>query len=108
MVCLCFKNNMLYVINLGVGKSYMISELLKRLSSKEKTVDVTASTGMAAQTIKGQTIHQFTGIGDGRFSSADYSMALSQDVTKLEKIRYATFYVKLYLMLHIIRSNLRL
>ncbi len=47
----------------GSGKSYLLTAIVKAL--KSQTLYVTASTGMAALNISGQTIHSFAGIGFG-------------------------------------------
>ncbi|XP_047128474.1 uncharacterized protein LOC100206110 isoform X1 [Hydra vulgaris] len=47
----------------GVGKSFLLNELIK--SQTKKGVYVTASTGVAACNINGTTLHSFAGIGLG-------------------------------------------
>ncbi|KAF5103694.1 hypothetical protein DV451_001302 [Geotrichum candidum] len=51
----------------GTGKSVLLRELIKRLSSQYPidSVAVTASTGLAALNIGGETLHRFAGIGLG-------------------------------------------
>lgn len=53
----------------GTGKSVLLRQLIKTLKSKHNTradaVAVTASTGIAACNVAGQTLHSFAGIGLG-------------------------------------------
>ena len=47
----------------GTGKTYLIKEYIEYLRLREVAVAVTASTGIAATHIGGQTIHSWSGIG---------------------------------------------
>lgn len=47
----------------GTGKTYLINEYIEYLRVREVAVAVTASTGIAATHIGGQTIHSWSGIG---------------------------------------------
>lgn len=47
----------------GTGKTYLINEYIEYLRLREVAVAVTASTGIAATHIGGQTIHSWSGIG---------------------------------------------
>ncbi len=47
----------------GTGKTYVINEYVKYLHVRQVAVAVTASTGIAATHIGGQTIHSWSGIG---------------------------------------------
>lgn len=62
--------NVFYTGSAGTGKSVVLRELVTRLNSKfySSNVGVTASTGLAACNIGGQTIHRFLGIGFGEGS----------------------------------------
>lgn len=52
----------------GTGKSSLVKRIAKELSSSGKKVQITCSTGIACQIYcDACTIHQFSGIGDGRF-----------------------------------------
>jgi len=53
----------------GTGKSFLINTIEKELVKRNKSVKVTASTGIASLNIGGQTIHSWSGIADGRFSN---------------------------------------
>ncbi len=44
----------------GTGKSYLLDHIRK---NSEKKISVTATTGIAAVNVKGQTIHSFAGVG---------------------------------------------
>ncbi len=46
----------------GTGKSHTLNKCIKALKNREKTVAVTASTGIAATHINGRTIHSWSGI----------------------------------------------
>lgn len=61
------KKNVFYTGAAGTGKSIVLGELVRRLQSRygESSVAVTASTGLAATTIRGVTINKFAGIGLG-------------------------------------------
>lgn len=47
----------------GTGKSYTLNKIIKALEKQNKIVAVTASTGIAATHIGGNTIHSWAGIG---------------------------------------------
>lgn len=47
----------------GAGKTYILNEFIRRSRSRGARVALTASTGIAATHINGQTIHSFSGIG---------------------------------------------
>lgn len=55
--------------DIGTGKSVLLREIIKALRKKHaKSADavaITASTGIAACNIGGQTLHSFSGIGIG-------------------------------------------
>jgi ATP-dependent DNA helicase PIF1 len=46
----------------GVGKSFLLHEIIRNLRKKGLEVAITASTGIAAQNIHGRTIHSFSGL----------------------------------------------
>ncbi|CDR46033.1 CYFA0S21e01288g1_1 [Cyberlindnera fabianii] len=56
-----------YTGSAGTGKSVLMKEIVRRLRSKygQRAVAVTASTGLAAVNIGGQTINRFSGMGIG-------------------------------------------
>lgn len=47
----------------GTGKTYLLNEYIEYLRVREVAVAITASTGIAATHIGGQTIHSWSGIG---------------------------------------------
>ncbi|KAJ3718423.1 PIF1-like helicase-domain-containing protein [Lentinula raphanica] len=49
----------------GTGKSVLLREIIRHLRSSNKTIAITASTGIAAVNIGGSTIHSWAGIGLG-------------------------------------------
>lgn len=53
----------------GVGKSYVLSRIIKRLRDDGKRIGITSSTGISAVLIGGRTIHSFLGIGIGNGSA---------------------------------------
>ena len=54
----------------GAGKSYVIGKFIE--ASKKKKIVVTATTGLAATQIGGQTIHSWSGIGLDKHLHDDY------------------------------------
>ena len=67
-------HNMLLLGAAGTGKSYVINEIYKQLSEKGINVKITCSTGIACQvygSTKACTVHQFLGLGDGRYGPDD-------------------------------------
>lgn len=47
----------------GVGKTWVINQVMRQFADEEIEYALTASTGIAAQLIGGQTIHSFAGLG---------------------------------------------
>ncbi|MFT7030077.1 MAG: GTPase SAR1 family protein, partial [Marinoscillum sp.] len=47
----------------GTGKTYVINQYVQYLREREVPLAITASTGIAATHIDGQTIHSWSGIG---------------------------------------------
>lgn len=47
----------------GSGKTYVLSEFIKRARQNHKTVAITATTGLAATHLNGNTVHSWSGIG---------------------------------------------
>jgi len=45
----------------GVGKSFLVNEIIKEFKARERNCSVTASTGVAALNVGGVTIHSFLG-----------------------------------------------
>ena len=63
----------------GVGKSYVLRYVVQQLTQKhgDAAVAITASTGIAALHISGQTIHSFAGIGLGANTKENLLASLS-------------------------------
>eukprot|EP00041_Stephanoeca_diplocostata_P006447 m.85795 g.85795 ORF g.85795 m.85795 type:complete len:1075 (-) comp16365_c0_seq5:234-3458(-) len=55
----------------GVGKSTLVTEVIKALQRSRRNVALTASTGVAAVNIGGCTIHSWAAIGIGETTAAD-------------------------------------
>lgn len=47
----------------GAGKTFLLNKFIKHLRGTEKTVAITASTGIAATHMNGVTIHSWSGLG---------------------------------------------
>jgi ATP-dependent DNA helicase PIF1 len=50
----------------GTGKSYTINKIVEYCQNKGKSVAITASTGIAASSINGRTLHSFASAGLGK------------------------------------------
>ncbi|CAG2207257.1 PIF1 [Mytilus edulis] len=53
----------------GTGKSFILKDAAHKLMKIGKSVQKTASTGIASLNINGKTIHSWSGIADGRYSN---------------------------------------
>lgn len=71
----------------GVGKSSIIEVIKQRCPLK---LLVTATTGMAANAIGGETINRVAGIRDGRFMPQEYVAAILEMPLYLERLRRGT------------------
>lgn len=60
---LLLGNNVFLTGQAGSGKTYLLNRFIEFLKSKKVPVAVTASTGIAATHLGGQTIHSWAGIG---------------------------------------------
>lgn len=61
----------------GSGKSYLLNEFVNKARHHKKKVVVTATTGLAAAQLGGQTLHSWSGIGLGKHLSQDYIYTIS-------------------------------
>ncbi|GMM32817.1 DNA helicase [Saccharomycopsis crataegensis] len=74
----------------GTGKSVLLREIIKRLQGvyyREDFVAVTASTGLAAVNIGGQTIHRFAGIGIGNGSVGELIKRVEKNELNVKRWR---------------------
>lgn len=77
----------------GTGKTFLLAEVIKSLSKLHtpSTVSVTASTGIAACALKGQTLHSFAGIGICSFDDPkrllDKVSKIKSAVTRWRKVK---------------------
>jgi len=62
----------------GTGKTYVLNQFIEHLRKSEVKVGVTASTGIAATHIEGQTIHSWSGMG----VSEELTQKAINDLTK--------------------------
>lgn len=62
----------------GAGKSYLLRDFIDRATSAGKHVAVTATTGLAAAHLGGQTIHSWSGIGLMHKLHEDYIFMMSE------------------------------
>ena len=62
----------------GSGKSYLLSQFIKKAKNKRRKVVTTATTGLAAAHLGGQTIHSWSGIGLDNKLHKDYIYTMSE------------------------------
>ncbi|ANB13261.1 Rrm3p [Sugiyamaella lignohabitans] len=62
------RKNLFFTGAAGTGKSFLLKELISQLNSSHRpgAVAVTATTGLAAINVGGQTLHRWAGIGLGK------------------------------------------
>lgn len=60
--------NVFFTGSAGVGKSFMLREVVRMLTSKKRRVSITAPTGIAALAIGGCTFHSWAKVGLGQGS----------------------------------------
>ncbi len=71
LVDLCFaEKSIFFTGNAGTGKTKTLQQIASKLEAKygREQIGRTATTGLAATTLGGQTIHSWAGIGIGRSS----------------------------------------
>lgn len=80
------KRNVFYTGSAGTGKSVVLRELVTRLKRVyQDKVGITASTGMAACNIQGQTLHKFLGIGLGHGNAGELAARIKKNYQTLRK-----------------------
>lgn len=61
---MCLQGNNVFITGgAGVGKSHLTKLLVSKMREQGKTVRMTASTGVAASLVNGQTLHSLLGLG---------------------------------------------
>ncbi len=72
----------------GSGKTYVLNQFIKNAKKQGKAVAVTASTGLAATHLGGNTIHSWAGIGIHdvlpKFLKEDLSKARLEQITSAD------------------------
>lgn len=82
-----FKGNNIFLSGAaGTGKSFALNSLAAFLDKNNVMVGMTATTGVAAFNIKGQTIHSWAGIGLGEDSSTELVSKVKNNKILMEKI----------------------
>lgn len=75
------RDNVFFTGSAGTGKSVVLREIVARLrATYRENVGITASTGMAACNISGQTIHKFLGIGIGNGSPKEMAARIKKNM----------------------------
>ncbi len=87
-------SNILITGEAGTGKSFCIKELINQLISQDALFGVTATTGIAALSIGGSTIHSWAGIGLGDDSAEN----LVEKIRKMGPIRKRISKVKILII----------
>jgi len=91
----------------GSGKTYLLNKYIKFLKGHRVPVAITASTGIAATHLNGNTIHSWSGIGIKSEISASDLGKIARNSQKREKIRDAkVLIIDEISMLHGNRLNL--
>ena len=67
-----YEETFLILNVLGTGKTTVIKSIHKELMKNGCKVVLTATTGLAAASIDGATIHKFRGVGAGTLSGVQY------------------------------------
>ena len=82
------SSNVFITGSAGVGKSFLLSTLIRELRAKypqRNDVVVAASTGIAAVNIDGRTLHSFAGIGLGRGDCAKLTKKVRENGAACER-----------------------
>lgn len=73
----------------GTGKTYLLNKYIEHLKKNKIKAGLTASTGIAATHINGQTIHSWAGFGIKEKLTKENLYRLANDINTSEKIREA-------------------
>lgn len=77
----------------GTGKSYTIQEIVSWCRDAGKLIGITASTGTAAITIGGRTLHSFLGIGLAKQEAMKLYLAAKKYPKTIEKLKLLDFLI---------------
>ncbi|MCG8033942.1 MAG: AAA family ATPase, partial [Candidatus Thiodiazotropha taylori] len=82
-------HNLLIMGSAGTGKSHVLTEIFDNLTEEGKKVQLTCSTGIACTIYKTRynavTIHQFSGIEDGRYDP-DKILTVLKNTAKADRV----------------------
>ena len=67
-----YEESFLILNVLGTGKTTVVKSVYKHLTKNGWKVVLTATTGLAAASIDGATIHKFSGVGAGTLDAVQY------------------------------------
>lgn len=81
--------NVLLTGQAGTGKTYLLNRFINHLKKNKIKAGLTASTGIAATHINGQTIHSWAGFGIKERLTKENLYQIANDIDKSEKIRVA-------------------
>lgn len=81
--------NVLLTGQAGTGKTFLLNKFIEHLKKKKIKAGLTASTGIAATHINGQTIHSWAGFGIKERLTRENLYQIANDIEKGEKIRAA-------------------
>ncbi|CDZ97321.1 DNA helicase PIF1/RRM3 [Phaffia rhodozyma] len=62
----------------GTGKSFLLKEIIRQLQDRGQSIAITATTGIAALPLQGQTIHSWAGIGQGQLPAEALYRAIAK------------------------------
>jgi len=71
----------------GTGKTYVLNQYISYLKEREVPVAITASTGIAATHIGGQTIHSWSGVGIKEEITRAHLSTLEKNIQLAKRIR---------------------
>ena len=72
----------------GTGKTHIVKEISNKLTSSGKTVAITCTIGIACSNFpNASTLHRWSGLHDGRFSSDELLKSVSLNEAALNRIR---------------------